>query len=234
MGQNINAGFHLPCMLRQIHRRQHLHGKRQVHDLRRMSVAGGQIHQASFRHQVDRAASRHNIAFDILSGLLMGYADLFQIFPADLHIKMPGIGTDGPVLHFQEMLFGDDVDISGNGNENIPRFRRLVHGHNGKTVKNGFHRLNGIHLCHNDMGPQALGSHGNTLSAPSVACNNHGFPRHGEIGAPDNAVPYRLACAVAVVKKILAVCIIYGNHGKTEGSLLFQVTQALDAGGCFL
>jgi hypothetical protein len=56
-------------------------------------------------------------------------------------LKWPELAGDGPVFHGQEVLLADDVDIAGEGAEDIADRRGLGHGHDLEAVHDGLQGL---------------------------------------------------------------------------------------------
>ena len=128
---------------------------------------------------------------------------------------MAGVAADGAVLHREEVLAGDDAVAAGHGDEEIAQRGCLAHLHHAEAVHHGLHRLDRIHFSDNDFGAQAFGAHRNALAAPAVAGHDHGLAGHDEIRSAVDAVPDRLAGAVAVVEEMLALGIVDQDHGDT-------------------
>ncbi len=62
------------------------------------------------------------------------------------------------------------------------------------------------------VGAHALGAHGDALAAPAVAADDEVLARQQHVGGADNAVDRALPGAVAVVKEMLGLRVVDGNH----------------------
>ena len=72
VGHLVQLGLQLLLVLDQPLQTQRLDGEGHIHDLRRMAVAGGQVHQAAFAHHVQGAAIGQGVTLDVFT------ADIFQ------------------------------------------------------------------------------------------------------------------------------------------------------------
>ena len=144
---------------------------------------------------------------------------------------MAGIADDGAVLHFLEVLAGQNRLVPGDGDEDVSDLCGLRHGHHAETVHDGFDGPHGINLGDDYVGAQALGAHGHALAAPTVSCDHNAQPCNQQIGRADDAVNGGLAGAVAVVEEMLGLRIIYRNDGIFQRSIFRHRAQTDHAGG---
>jgi len=92
------------------------------------------------------------------------------------------------ILHFLEMLFGDDRLTAGDGDENVADGRGFAHRHHAAAVHQGFQRLDRIDLGDYHASAHAARPHGHAAAAPAVAGNHEVQARHPDIGGARNAV----------------------------------------------
>ena len=156
-------------MLREVLRRQGLHGKAHVHDLGRVAVRRRQIHKPPLRNGEEGLPVRQYIALDVVARVVLLHGELLEPRHVDLHVEVAGVGEDGAVLHGLEVLGGDDAAAAGDGDEHVPGLRCLPHGHDLKAVHHSLQRADRVGLGDDDLGPQTLGPHGDALAAPAVA-----------------------------------------------------------------
>ena len=147
---------------------------------------------------------------------------------------MSGVTQYRAVLHNCEIFLVYNLFTSGNGYEEISDLSRFIHGHYIESVHNSLDSLDGIYLRHDNSCAEALGSHGGTLSAPSVACNNYYLACNDQIGRTVYAIPYRLSGAVSVIEEMLAVSVVNPYHGELEGPCLIHGFKPYDTCCCLL
>ena len=147
---------------------------------------------------------------------------------------MAGIAADGAVLHNQEMLLGDYVTATGHGHEDVSDLGGLGHRHHPEAIHHGFHRPDRIHFRDDYPGTKALGPHRDTLSAPSITGHHDVLSGHDEIRGPVYSVPDRLSGTVAVVEKVLAVCVVDQHHRECQPALPIHRFQPQDSCGSLL
>ena len=83
------------------------------------------------------------------------------------------------------------------------------------------------------MCAQTLCTHSYPFSAPAITGNDNRLTGYGEICTADNAIPYRLSCAISVIKQEFALGIIYRKHREKELIFIGQLTQAVYTGSGF-
>ena len=193
-----------------------------------MSVTCSQIYQAAFCYDIDLIAVLQCISGYILSRRPYFFCNLTE--PRDIHlaVKMACIAADRSILHLKEMLLYNDCVAARHRYEYITERCSLVHLHNLEAIHYRFHRLDRIHFGHYNLRSEALGSHCNTLSAPSVTCNNHILACNNEIRGTVDSIPYRLSRAITVVEKMLAVSIVYEHHRETQSLGIVELDEPED------
>ena len=200
-----------------------------------MAVAACQVNQTAFAQQVQLTSVSHGVGHDIFTYFIRSnYGKLLQMMFVDFYVEVACVAHNSAVLHNLHMRFGDYVLAAGYGYKDIAVFSSLLHRHNAEAVKYCFDTLNRINLGNDNVSAQALGTHSNALTAPAIACNNNGSACYGHIGGTHDAIPGGLAGTVTVIKQILAVSIINGNHRKCQMTCCSQSLQTMYAGGGFL
>ena len=213
-------------MLRQIAGGARLDREAHVHNLCGMSVAAGQINQASLSQNVDPAVSLQAVAHDIRAHFPGLQRVLSEPCHVHFHIEVSGVAEDGAVLHPFKIFAVDHPAAAGYRDEEIPDFRGLLHRHDVKAVHDGFDGPHGIHLGDNHPGAQSLRAHGGSLAAPAISGHDHDLPGHDQICRAVDAVPDGLSGSVAVVKQVLAVRVIYHDHGEHQLAGLLHGAKA--------
>ena len=116
-----------------------------------------EVHQPSFREEVDPlAASFQHVLVNKGAHALSHFGgDTPQPGNVNLHVEMPGVADDGPIVHQPEMLFADHLCVPTYCAENLANGGGLAHGHDQKAVHSRFQCANGIRLHHDDIRPHA-------------------------------------------------------------------------------
>ena len=221
-------------MLDQPLQAQRLDGEGHIHDLRRMAVAGGQVHQAAFAHHVQGAAIGQGVTLDVFTADSLLHRQLAQAGHVHLAVEVTGVGEDGLILHDGEVTGGDDVLTAGGGDKEVAHLGGLVHGHDPIAVHGGVQGFERVNLGDDDIGAHALGTHGHALAAPAVTGDDHGLTGDDQVGGVHDGGHDRLAGAVFVVIVVLGLGIVDGHHGAGKDTLPFPRLQAQDAGGSLL
>ena len=147
---------------------------------------------------------------------------------------MSGVTQYRAILHNREIFLIYYFITSGNGYKEISDFGCLVHGHYIESVHNRLDSLDRIYLRYDNPCAEALGSHGGTLAAPAVACNNHNLTRYDQVSRTVYAIPYGLSGAVPVIEEMLAVSVIDPYHREFERPCLIHGFKPYDTGRCLL
>ena len=119
---------------------------------------------------------------------------------------------------------------AGDGDKEVADLCRILHLHHGEAVHHCFDRLDRIDLSDNDLCTQTLCAHRSALAAPAVARDDNGLARNDQIRRAVDAVPDGLPGAVAVIEKMLAVCIIDEHHREFQRAGSRHCSEAQDAG----
>ena len=127
-----------------------------------------------------------------------------------------------------------NILITGKSQENITNLGSLIHRHYPEAIENSFNSLDWIHLGNDNIGTQALGTHSATLATPAIASNNYGLACNYQISGPHNAFPGGLACAITIVKEILAISIVSSHHREFQLASCLQCSIANNASSSFL
>ena len=138
------------------------------------------------------------------------------------------------VLHIHKRLLCDNVLAACYCYKEISDLCSLFHFHYLEAVHYSLHSLYRVYFGYDNACAKSLCSHCNTLAAPAVACNDHILACNDKVRRSVDPVPYRLTCAVSVVKKILAFCVVYKHHREFQLTFLVHCDKSDYAGGGFL
>ena len=138
---------------------------------------------------------------------------------------MTCIAKNCAILHYRKIFLVNDLIASGHGYEEVAYLRRFMHRHYIKAIHYRFDCLYRIDLRNDYSCTKSLCSHCSSLTAPAIACHYYSLSCHDQVSSTVNAVPYRLSCTIAVIKQMLAVCIIDTNHREFQFSCLVHCFQ---------
>src|SRR5712692_8757206 len=206
-------------------------GEAHVHNGCGMAFGGGEIDQASLGEQVDLTAVLHLIFVHHRAHFALAAGHLFQRRNVDLHVEVAGVANNRSTLHFLEMLTADDALISCHGDVNVAFLHRFSHGHHAEAVHGRFDALHGVDFRDNDVGTEALGTHGHTAAAPAVTGNHYLQAGEEHVGGANDAVNGGLPSAIAIVEEVFSHRIIHGNDRILQRAVLGHGAKADYAGG---
>src|SRR5690606_4826617 len=112
---------------------------------------------------------------------------LVQGAEVDLRVEVAGVRHHRAGLHRLEGGDVDDVDVAGDGHEDVPDGRGLRDRQDPEAVHHGLQRAQRVYLGDDDLGSQAPGTHGDTLAAPAVPAHHQVLPGQQEVGGADDA-----------------------------------------------
>ena len=141
---------------------------------------------------------------------------------------MTGVCQQSAILHDSEMTVTDDVITASQRNKQIADLCGFVHRHDSKAVHDSLDCLDGINFGDDNDSTHTLCAHCHTLTAPAIAADNNGLACNNEVGCVHDAVERGLTGAVAVVKQVLAVCIVDVDHRVVKLACLFAGEQSVN------
>ena len=147
---------------------------------------------------------------------------------------MSCVAENSAVFHHRKIFFIDNLVTARNSHKEITDLSRFVHRHYIKTVHHRFNRLDRIDLRNDNPRAKPFCPHGSSLAAPAVAGNYNDLSRHDQVCGTVDTIPYGLPRPVTVIKEMLAVRVVYHDHGELQLVLLCHRSQADNAGGRLL
>ena len=234
MREGDNVRRKLSAVLCEVFCRECLHGKAHVHDLRRVSVARGEVHEPALGDGEERLAVRQDIALYIVPRVIFPDGELFKPRHVDLDVEVPGVCEYRAVLHRLEVLSRNDAAAPCDGDEHVAHARRVLHRHDLVPVHDGFERADRVDLSDDDLCAQPLCAQRHALAAPAVAGDDNVFARDDEVRRAVYTVPHGLTRAVAVIKHVLAVGLVDHDHREAQLMVLRHDPEPVYAGGRLL
>ena len=103
------------------------------------------------------------------------------------------------------MLAADDVDVAGDGDEQVAERGGLGDRLDLEAVHRGLEGADRVDLGDDDVRAHAAGPQRDALAAPAVAADDDLPAGQQHVGGADDAVDRALAGAVAVVEEVLGL-----------------------------
>ena len=194
-----------------------------------MAVASGEVDEAALCEQVDLAAVLQLELLDVLADRAARDRERLELRNVDLDVEVAGVREDGTVFHDLEVMLADDVLVARQRQEDVADLGGLIHRHDAEAVKDSLDGLYRIDFRDDDIGAEAARTHGAALAAPAVAGDDDILAGNDDIRRAHDAIPRRLARAVAVVEEILAVRVVGSDHRELKLALIGERAQAMDA-----
>src|SRR5207247_8913965 len=113
-----------------------------------------------------------------------------------LYVEMAAFVDDRAILHHVEVAPVEDVDVAGEGDEDVADTGRLVHVHHLVAVHCRFESADGLDLGDDRLRAEAAGAHRDALAAPAVAGDDDVLPGPEDIGGAGDSVDGALARAI--------------------------------------
>src|SRR5438477_8484998 len=151
-GHVENLLLQLRVALVDVERRHELVRERHLHDLRWVSLCGDEVHDAPLPQEIDLLSSREHdlvgVRPDLLDRLRLGHDGLY----VDLHVEVPRVRNDRPVLHRLHRRVGDDVLLPRASDEDLAVRGGFGDVRDEEAVEVRFESLNRVYLHHCDVG----------------------------------------------------------------------------------
>ena len=95
---------------------------------------------------------------------------------------MPRVCNQSAVFHAGQVLFIDDIDITGYGNENIAESSSFARGHDTVAVHNSFQCARRIYFGDDDIGTHAMRAGSDTAATPAITKDDKCAASQEDIG----------------------------------------------------
>ena len=129
------------------------------------------------------------------------------------------------------MASNDDVFHSGCGAEDVANLGSFIHSHDSVAFHDSTECRERVDFGDDDVCTHAAGSHCNTATAVSEACNDEGFPSKKNRCSPKDTVNGGLACAVDIVEVPLGHSVVHCDHWIAKVTSSAHCSQAVDTRG---
>src|SRR5579884_636606 len=97
-------------------------GKAHVHDASRMTLCRREIHEASFGKQMNMTTiSIRILIHKVANTALLPVGKFLQLRNVDFIVKVSRVGKQCTILHALQMLAINDVEITGDSDEDIAK-----------------------------------------------------------------------------------------------------------------
>ena len=115
----MDSGRELGGPVREVVDRERLHGEGEVHDLDRVTVGRGDVHERALREKVDPPAVGEHVLGDVAARLALFDRELRKRGHVDLVGVVARVGEERPIFHDLEVLPPEDPDRAGAGQEDV-------------------------------------------------------------------------------------------------------------------
>jgi hypothetical protein len=249
LGQDVDAERELLRSRPEGDLSEDLVGEGAGHDEGRVSGSTSEVDETAFGKEDDVPARGHGEPVDLRLDVDDGGGILLQPSDIDLDVEVTDIGDDGVFGHDREVLAGDNVPVTGGGDEEVGAGSGLVHGRDFETSHSGLEGVDWVDLGDKNAStvrPQSLGAlksdHQNglncrrqqsmtyALSDITVPGNNSNLSSKHDIGGTLDTVNERLATPVVVVKLALGDGVIDIDGGDLELALPVHTVEVVDTG----
>ena len=159
---------------------------------------------------------------------------ILQAGHLNLVVEVADIADDGLVLNLLHVLQGDDIAVAGGGHVDIGHAEGIFHRQNAVALHGSLQGADGIHLGHDDLGPQPAQRLGAALAHIAIAADDrHLTGNHHICGALD-AVRQAFAAAVKVIELALGHRVIHIDGRHQQAAIALHLVKAVHTGGRFL
>ena len=147
---------------------------------------------------------------------------------------MTGIRKDRAVFHFGKIFFCNDIGAAGDSDEEISDLGCLFHRHHLEAVHDCLDGSDRVDFGDDHLTAKAFRPHCAAFAAPAVSGDHDILAGNDQVRGAVDAVKYGLACAITVVKEMLAVCLVDHDHRELQFFFCCHRFQPDDArGGLF-
>lgn len=175
---------------------KNLVGEGAGHDEGRVSGSASKVDETALGKEDDVAAGGHGEAVNL--GLDVGVLDGSLLEPGDvnLDVEVSDVADDGVLLHDGEVLAGDDVTVSGGGDEDVGLGGSLLHGGDLVAGHGGLEGVDGVNLGDDDARSVRAEGLGASLSDVSETGDDGDLSGEHDVGGTLDAVDKGLAATV--------------------------------------
>jgi hypothetical protein len=175
-------------------------GEGSGHNERWVTSGGAEVDQSPFGEEDDTTASLWkgeaiNLGLDVLS-----LGGLVQSSNLDFVIEVTNVAQDRVVLHLLHVLKGDDVNVSGGGDDDVNVVHDGLRGDNLETLHGSLKSADRIALRHVDNAAVVLQCLGAALSNITKPANESLLSSEHDISRSHDTVRERVLASVQVVK----------------------------------
>src|SRR5262249_35772319 len=130
----------------------------------------------------------------------------------NLDIEVAAIADHNAGLHHFEVLAAEDVLVSSDGDKHIAFLGRFAHRQHAEAVHHRFNSFHWIDFGDDHIRAQTLRAHRDATAAPAVAGNHNLQTGEQQVRCTNHTIERALSRAVAIVKEVFCLRVVYGNH----------------------
>jgi len=200
------------------------------HDEAGVSRGASEVDQATFGQQDDGVASREGVFVDLGLDVLMADAGVvLESLDVDLVVEVTDVADDGEVSHLGHLLDGDDVFVSGGGDEHFGVRQRVIERQDLKTGHAGLKGADGIDLGDHDTGALGAEGLGAAFADVSITADHRDLAREHDVGRPHDAVDQGVAATVDVVELGLGDAVVHIERREEQFALSKHLIKTMNS-----
>ena len=142
---------------------ENLVGEGARHDEGWMPSSASEVDETTVGEENEVLAGRHGVPIDLRLDVHDRRGILLQPSDVNLNVEVTDVGDNGVFRHNREMLAGDNVPVTGGGDEDVGAGSGILHGCDLVTSHSGLESVNWVDLGDKNTGtvrPQSLGALG--------------------------------------------------------------------------
>lgn len=209
---------------------KNLVGERVGHD--EAWVAGGtsEVHEAALGEQNDVASVGHRVAVDLGLDLDVLHGVGLEPVHLNLGIEVANVADDGVLAHLGEVLRGDDIIVTGGGDEDVSSVSDIFHTDHLVAFHSRLQGVDGVHFRHDDASTKVAESGRAAFANITIAAHTGRLASNHHIGGTLDSIDKGLAAAIEVVELALGHTVVDVDDGDGQRALLKALVQVLHTG----
>ena len=231
---------------------EHLVGEGAGHNEGRVSGSASEVDKTTFGEEDNMSARGHGEPVHLRFDVDDRFGVLLQPSDVDLNVEVADVGDDGVFGHDREVLAGDDVPVTGGGDEDVGAGSGVFHGGDFVTGHSSLESVDRVDLRDKNASAirlQRLGALGGgevlirtnstrgrelttyALSDITEASNNSDLPSKHDIGSTLDTIDEGLAASIVIVELTLGDRVVDVNSSDLELAFLVHTVEIMNTSG---
>ena len=169
-----------------------------------------------------------NLGLDVVPGVLLERGHV------DLVVEVADVADDRLILHLDQVLVVDHLEVAGGGHEDVHIAHHVVEPHDAVALHGGLQSADRIDFGDHHGGAQTAQRLGRTLTHIAVAHHQGHLAGHHHIGGALDAVHQGFPATVEVVKLALGDRVVDVDRRERQFAGLLHLVEAGHTGGGLL